>query len=443
MQVSGVPVVNSLALKPLSGLNAQRSQTLQFEAIARRPSGSLATMEKTEPTRSGLRKLRSDPRGGVHRMRLAELRVHELRTRDRQLRRSERARLSVPEARQPRAPDTVRQLRSLLRLQPGHDDRVDHNRPADLLGASHGAARGLRLALRHRGTPGRVPPRSHPRSSTPEPDPPGRHPAAAADPARRRPPHQPRPRAARARAATCADTCAAGGRETARAKAGAASSRAPRTAAAAPLEPVSVPAILPTPTPPVEPIPPGASGYAQSPSAAERKEKAEKEASQSAFTTRPRCRPVAVTNGSEPSWYYWGVGVTTLLALFFSARGLRSTGRPRPALLEQAAWLRPAPQTPLRTAPIGPTRVGRPAPPPLNTPYTERTQGSIGVFTSGTHRVHNGVTAFTNKEQGSSPTGNINAPLAAENAPQPGKLQSQDASPTRCWRTARRRATTG
>ena len=48
--------------------------------------------------------------------------------------------------------------------------------------------------------------------------------------------------------------------------------------------PVS-PAIVPPATPPVEPIPPG--GAAQAPSAAEKKEKARKHASQSAFTIRP------------------------------------------------------------------------------------------------------------------------------------------------------------
>ncbi len=38
------------------------------------------------------------------------------------------------------------------------------------------------------------------------------------------------------------------------------------------------------------------------------------------------------------------------------------------------------------------------------------------AFTSSTHLLHNDVTAFTNKEQRSSPTGNIAAALAAENA---------------------------
>jgi photosystem II stability/assembly factor-like uncharacterized protein len=95
----------------------------------------------------------------------------------------------------------------------------------------------------------------------------------------------------------------------------------------APIESVATPlAILPAATPPVEPIPPGAGGYAQSPSAAERKEKARKQASQSAFSTRP-----AGTSGTE--WFYVAVGFATLLALLLSARGLPAGPRPRPALL--------------------------------------------------------------------------------------------------------------
>jgi len=95
----------------------------------------------------------------------------------------------------------------------------------------------------------------------------------------------------------------------------------------APIESLVPPlAILPAATPPVEPIPPGASGYAQSPAAAERKEKARKQASQSAFSTRP-----AGTSGAE--WFYVAVGFATLLALLLSARGLPTGPRPRPALL--------------------------------------------------------------------------------------------------------------
>jgi hypothetical protein len=109
---------------------------------------------------------------------------------------------------------------------------------------------------------------------------------------------------------------------------------APANTAPAPVEPpppvplesvTAPPAILPTATPPVEPIPPGASGYAQSPSAAERKEKARKQASQSAFSIRPA--------GNGPEWFYLAVALTALLSMGLGARGLRAMPRPRPALL--------------------------------------------------------------------------------------------------------------
>ncbi len=95
----------------------------------------------------------------------------------------------------------------------------------------------------------------------------------------------------------------------------------------APIESVVPPlTILPAATPPVEPIPPGASGYAQSPSAAERKEKARKQASQSAFSTRP-------SGASGADWFYVAVGGATLLALLLGAQALPAGPRPRPALL--------------------------------------------------------------------------------------------------------------
>src|SRR5215471_11123544 len=43
VQVDAIPVIESLALKPLEGLTVPRSFTLEFQAVARRPVGSLAT----------------------------------------------------------------------------------------------------------------------------------------------------------------------------------------------------------------------------------------------------------------------------------------------------------------------------------------------------------------------------------------------------------------
>ena len=84
-------------------------------------------------------------------------------------------------------------------------------------------------------------------------------------------------------------------------------------------------ALVPPAAPAVEPIPPG--GTAQAPSAAERREKARKHASQSASYT---IRPAGV---SGEVWFYGGVGIATLLALMLSARGIPMGPRPRPAVL--------------------------------------------------------------------------------------------------------------
>jgi hypothetical protein len=106
--------------------------------------------------------------------------------------------------------------------------------------------------------------------------------------------------------------------------------------------------ILPTVAPAIEPIPPGVGGYAQSPSAAERREKARKRASQSAFTIlanpgRARATgPLAAGDSPEPVWFYWAAGLATLLALMLSARGLRGHPRHQPVLLRRSAGERRA-----------------------------------------------------------------------------------------------------
>ena len=84
------------------------------------------------------------------------------------------------------------------------------------------------------------------------------------------------------------------------------------------------PAIVPPATPPVEPIPPG--GAAQAPSAAEKKEKARKHASQSAFTIRP-------AGTSAETWFFGALGITTVVVLLLTARALPAAPRRRPALL--------------------------------------------------------------------------------------------------------------
>jgi hypothetical protein len=117
-----------------------------------------------------------------------------------------------------------------------------------------------------------------------------------------------------------------------------ASKPAPAVPAPAPASPPveslgAPPAILPAATPPIEPIPPGVGGYVQSPATADRKEKAHKHASQSAFSIRPA--------GSGPEWFYAAVALAALLSVALSARRLAgATGGARPALLRQGATRR-------------------------------------------------------------------------------------------------------
>lgn len=91
-------------------------------------------------------------------------------------------------------------------------------------------------------------------------------------------------------------------------------------AAGASLPPVAVPPIPPA----IQPIPPGGSASAQA--AARRKEKARKHASQSAYVTRP-----AGVSGAE--WFYGAVGVMSVLSLLLVAEGMRPGPRARPAPL--------------------------------------------------------------------------------------------------------------
>jgi hypothetical protein len=120
---------------------------------------------------------------------------------------------------------------------------------------------------------------------------------------------------------------------------------APVPVIAAPPVPSALAIVVPTPPTPVQPTPPGGSpvpvgGVAQSPAAARREEKARKHASQSAFTLQPvgsAARPFAPTIGAGPgsddSWYYVATGATTLLALLLLAGTFRPRSGLRPASL--------------------------------------------------------------------------------------------------------------
>jgi hypothetical protein len=87
--------------------------------------------------------------------------------------------------------------------------------------------------------------------------------------------------------------------------------------------------IVPPPVPPVQPVPPGGA-VAQAPSAAPRKEKARKHASQSAFTIRP-----AGSNGAD--WFFAATGTSTVLVFALLGVALRPGGKPVPAPASRGA----------------------------------------------------------------------------------------------------------
>jgi hypothetical protein len=89
--------------------------------------------------------------------------------------------------------------------------------------------------------------------------------------------------------------------------------------------------ITPLLVPPLTPVPPGgATVPAQS--TARREEKAKKQASQSAYVTRP-------AGESAPDWFYPAVGVLTLASLLLIAGGVR----PRPRRVPAYAVVRETP----------------------------------------------------------------------------------------------------
>jgi hypothetical protein len=338
VQVNGVPVINSLALKPLNGLHVARSSTLQFEAIARRPPGSLATLEEQSPPAPGYENYVAIPSPGCS----------ECVSPSYAFTSSEPAVGDFVEPSGPGSPYPKLDAHghpiasSASGLFCGFNSGttivsvsaglLTYSLPVTVAPGGFGPPCGTvpnpnavpevipnpnRFRSPIRGTAAPPPPPPNQLQGAlptnlavppPAPAPPAATPAPppAAKPPAPKPPAPPRP-------------------------------PAPIEPGPVPLEPVNIaPAIVPTPTPPVEPIPPGASGYAQSPSAAERREKAEKHASQSAFVLRRLdARSTAISGSSEPTWYYWAVGLTTLLALILGARGVRPRPRPRPALLER------------------------------------------------------------------------------------------------------------
>jgi photosystem II stability/assembly factor-like uncharacterized protein len=331
VHVAAVPVIESLALKPLDGLNVARSLTLQFEAIARRPQGTLATIagRPEEPSEPG------EPFPGYDNYveipapscgsRPCVQPSYEFTSSDPTI--GAFVEPSGPGSPLPKLGTDGHPIASstsnlfcaynagttVVSVTTG---LLSYSLPVTVKSGGFGspcgtvsrAGVGEVIRVHTSQSQGRVGGAAAP--PPPSPAPAGTFPATltAIPPAPAPPPVPPTP---------------------------AAKPLAPPAAKPIPVEPplpapiesvVAPLAILPAATPPVEPIPPGASGYAQSPSAAERKEKARKQASQSAFSTRP-------SGASGAEWFYVAVGGATLLALLLGARALPAGPRPRPALL--------------------------------------------------------------------------------------------------------------
>jgi hypothetical protein len=359
VHVTAVPVLASLALKPLQGLTVPRSLTLQFEGIGRRPPGTLASLANEPfpgyenyvgiPAPScGERPCMppsysfasSDPTVGEFVEPAAPGSPYPtLNAAGRPIPSSTSGLFCGYNA----GTTTVSVNAGLLSyslpvtvepggagvpcgkgLPPGHSPPIYQHPPSITAAANKGAGVPPPPATAPHGNalPASVavpPPAAAP--SPPQPSPPAPAPPAPPPPAPQPPPPAaPPPAPPRAAAPPLPSP--------------------PVAEPPPPVIPESAtlpPAILPTPTPPVEPIPPGASGYAQSPSAAERREKARKHASQSAFTLHlvasrsQAITPAGAGGGSEPVWFYAAVGVVTLLAFALLARGLPAGPRARPA----------------------------------------------------------------------------------------------------------------
>jgi hypothetical protein len=341
VHVNAIPVLDSLSLKPRDGLAVARSRTLRFEAIGRRPAGTLASRSTESSPYAGYDNYVEIPAPGCgecvspsYSFNSADPTIGDFVV------------PNVPNSPVPKLDASGHPIHSstsglfcaynsgstMVSITAG---LLSYSLPVTVQAGGFGPPCGTvyragvnpevrvssnQLQSRLKGAAAPPPPPPAVASSAspapaPVPPPPApQHPAAA--PA---PPPAPAP--------------APPAKPAAPAPQHAPPPPAPEAALPPPLETVAAtPAILPAATPPVEPIPPGASGYAQSPAAAKRREEARKHASQSAFALRP-ADAVPPAGAGGDSWFYVAVGVTTLLALLISARSL-ARPRPRPALLQ-------------------------------------------------------------------------------------------------------------
>ncbi len=324
-QVSAIPVVESLSLKALDGLNVARSLTLQFEAIGRRPAGTLATNASEEPAFPGFDDYVEIPSPGCSGGRPCVQPSYKFTS-------SEPAvgDFVVPSG----AGSSFPALES--KGHPIHSSTsglfcaynsgsttvtisaglLSYSLPVTVQPGGFGAPCGTvfkagvsPVVVVHSAQNKRAP-----KGAAAPPPPPaaalsGVNPTLAAIPP---PPPAPVPPLAVPPAAV---------------KPPPAQPVAPAEPPPAFVESVSAPpVILPLAAPAIEPIPPG--GTAQAPSAAERREKARKQASQSAYTIRP-------SGVSGEVWFYGAVGIATVFVLMLTARGLPSGPKPRPVLLDE------------------------------------------------------------------------------------------------------------
>ncbi|HEX4629001.1 MAG TPA: hypothetical protein VH137_09450, partial [Gemmatimonadales bacterium] len=330
VHVQAIPVVDSLSLKPVNGLSVARSLTLRFEAIGRRPAGSLATRATESSPAAGYDNYVEIPAPSCGNRALTCVGPsYAFKSSDPTI-----GDFVVPSGEGSRLPKLDASGHPIHSSSSGLScaynsgsttvsiaaGLLSYSLPVTVRAGGFGAPCGTvyragaapKIYIHNSQNQSRT------RGAAAPPAPPPALASANQAPAPVPPPPAPVPPAA--------------------AKAPAAPPPAPAPSPAvepplpAPIESVPVvPSILPAATPPVEPIPPGASGYAQSPAAAKRKEEARKHASQSAYVVRP-----AGVSGSE--WFYGVVGATMLVALMLSARSLPRRTRSRPALaLERTA----------------------------------------------------------------------------------------------------------
>ena len=329
VQVSAIPVLNSLSLKAIDGLNVARSLTLQFEAIGRRPAGTLATIAEEGIPFEGYDEYAEIPAPPCSNNRACLQPSYSFTS-------------SEPSIGEFVVPEAPKSLRPKL-------DANDHPIPSSTSGLFCAYNSGtttvtITAGLLSYSLPVTVAPGGYGRPCGTVYD-------AAANPVVYEHLAQGQQASRGAAAPPPPPSNALQGVNP--------SITAVPPAPPAPQAPPAVPPVAPKPVPPpvkpapapsepftpvvtepasptaalvppaaaaVEPIPPG--GTAQAPSAAERREKARKHASESAYTLRP-------AGVSGEVWFYGAVGLVTLLALMLSARAIPAGPRPRPALLFQ------------------------------------------------------------------------------------------------------------